>query len=142
MDQLISFARALSDATRWRLLRLVRDEALCVCELADILEMPQSSVSSHLQVIRKAGLLASERCEKWIYYKLEPRYRGLLAELETFFSVSPATDPVMKTDAERAAQRLKERTESCCPGPKRLVSRSPVAAYGRAKHSKKTTNRL
>jgi ArsR family transcriptional regulator len=67
MTNIVSFSRALGDATRWRIVRLVLDEALCVCELADILEMPQSSVSSHVQVIRRAGLLVSEKCEKWTY---------------------------------------------------------------------------
>ena len=55
MTNPVAFFRALSDETRWRIVRLVMDRALCVCELADILGMPQSSVSSHVQVIRKAG---------------------------------------------------------------------------------------
>lgn len=62
---LVTFSRALAEPTRWRIIRLVLVDALCVCELADILEMPQSSVSSHVQIIRKAGLLESEKCEKW-----------------------------------------------------------------------------
>ncbi|RYD17419.1 MAG: ArsR family transcriptional regulator, partial [Verrucomicrobiaceae bacterium] len=61
MTDIVTFSRALADPTRWRIVRLVMDDALCVCELADILEMPQSSVSSHVQVIRKAGLLESEK---------------------------------------------------------------------------------
>ena len=56
MEAIVAFSRALADPTRWRIIRLVMEDALCVCELADILEMPQSSVSSHVQVIRKAGL--------------------------------------------------------------------------------------
>jgi ArsR family transcriptional regulator, arsenate/arsenite/antimonite-responsive transcriptional repressor len=40
MKNVVVFSRALADATRWRIVRLVMDDALCVCELADILEMP------------------------------------------------------------------------------------------------------
>jgi ArsR family transcriptional regulator len=122
MNHLVSFAHALSDATRLRIVRLVTDEALCVCELADILQMPQSSVSSHIQVMRKAGLLASERCEKWVYYKLEGKFRSLMATLGKFFSVDTPSESILKSDAVRARLRLAKREESCCPGPKTLNS--------------------
>ncbi|NLT72208.1 MAG: winged helix-turn-helix transcriptional regulator [Verrucomicrobiaceae bacterium] len=121
MSSLILFARALADPTRCRIIRLVIDEALCVCELADILEMPQSSVSSHVQIIRKAGMLDSEKCEKWTYFRIEPAYRRLLRNMEKFFD--PLGKETENEDAKKAAARLKQREGSCCPGPKRLASR-------------------
>ena len=121
MKNLVAFSHALSDETRWRILQLLKDGALCVCELADILRMPQSSVSSHVQVIRRAGLLDSERCEKWIYYRVNRRCRPLLAALAKFFAVSPATNAVLRADAAQAAKRLARRDESCCPPPKALA---------------------
>ena len=119
MEDIIQFARALADETRVRIIRLVMDEALCVCELADILQMPQSSVSSHIQVIRKAGLLASERCEKWIYYRVHTRFMPLLGTMDDFFKL--ARTSVLAADARRACARLARRAESCCPGPKTLA---------------------
>ena len=116
---IVHFSRALADPTRWRIIRLVLADALCVCELADILEMPQSSVSSHVQVIRKAGLLESEKCEKWTYFRIEPKYSELVGTLEKFFE---SDDAVLKTDAARARTRLGVRETSCCPGPKSLKS--------------------
>lgn len=121
MNNIVTFAKALADVTRWRIIRLVMDDALCVCELADILEMPQSSVSSHVQVIRKAGLLESEKCEKWTYFRITPRYRKLLRDMERFFD--PRGEEDSGKDAEKAAARLKQREGSCCPGPKKLASR-------------------
>jgi ArsR family transcriptional regulator len=126
MDALVDFSHALSDETRLRIVHLVTDETLCVCELADILRMPQSSVSSHLQVIRKAGMLDSERCEKWVYYRLGKRYRSLLATLGKFFVLSVEGDSTLKADAARARIRLGEREQSCCPRPKILDSRKPA----------------
>jgi ArsR family transcriptional regulator, arsenate/arsenite/antimonite-responsive transcriptional repressor len=116
---IVAFSRALADPTRWRIVRLVLDRALCVCELADILEMPQSSVSSHVQVIRKAGLLESEKCEKWTYFRIGPNYRELVGILEKFFE---SDDAILKTDAARTRARLAVRETSCCPGPKSLGS--------------------
>ncbi len=127
MKNLVSATHALADETRWRILQLVLDEPLCVCELADILAMPQSSVSSHVQIIRKAGLLESERCEKWVYYRVQKTFRPLLAQLASFFEVAVATDPVLKQDAKRAAQRLLKRERSCCPMPVALSKLKPLA---------------
>lgn len=121
METAVTFTRALADPTRWRIVRLVLDDALCICELADILEMPQSSVSSHVQVIRKAGLLESEKCEKWTYFQIHPRYRKLIRSLTVFFSQPDAV--LLGDDASRSITRLAQRASSCCPGPKTLIVR-------------------
>jgi ArsR family transcriptional regulator, arsenate/arsenite/antimonite-responsive transcriptional repressor len=120
MNSAPSFFRALGDDTRWRIVRLVADRALCVCELADILGMPQSSVSSHVQIIRKAGLLESERCGKWTYFRIHTKHITLLTHLiETL-----PKDPSHKTDLKKAKARLKDRESSCCPGPIKLAETS------------------
>jgi len=121
MNELVAFAHALADATRCRIVQLVAGEALCVCELAGILHMPQSSVSSHIQVIRKAGLLESERCEKWVYYRLSAKSRSVLAGLREHFADSLDSDATLARDARRAVKRLAQREKSCCPGPKALA---------------------
>ncbi|MES2474391.1 MAG: metalloregulator ArsR/SmtB family transcription factor [Verrucomicrobiota bacterium] len=121
MANIVTFSRALADPTRWRIVQLVLEDALCVCELADILEMPQSSVSSHVQVIRKAGLLESEKCEKWTYFQIHRDYRKLVQSLAKFFAA--ADDAVAQGDVTRAIQRLAKRENSCCPGPKTLSVR-------------------
>jgi len=128
MTNLVAFSHALADETRWRILQLILNEPMCVCELADILKMPQSSISSHVQVIKKAGLLDSEKCEKWIYYRVAASHRHLLQTMGGFFEVSPASDPMLKADARSAAKRLAERDESCCPLPKGLPKFKPLAA--------------
>ena len=118
---LVSFCRVLGDPTRWRIIRLIANDALCVCELAEILGMPQSSVSSHVQVIRKAGLLESERREKWTYFRIEAAYLKLLQQLQSGFN--GAGDPIWETDDQKTSERLAEREDSWCPGPVKLASR-------------------
>lgn len=126
MHSVVPFAQALADETRWRIVQLLFDVPMCVCELADILQMPQSSVSSHLQVIKKGRLLDSERCEKWIYYRVAANHRHLLRNLAEFFEVSPAGNAVLGADARRAAKRLAGRDGSCCPLPKALMKLKPL----------------
>lgn len=126
MSNVVTTSRALADETRWRIVRLVMDEALCVCELADILGMPQSSVSSHVQIIRKAGLLESEKCEKWTYFRIARDRLPLIRGIAKFFAAD--TSSFFPEDARHAASRLRQRESSCCPGPKKLASRRKPSA--------------
>ncbi len=121
MSDLVTFAHALSDTTRWRIVRLVMDHAMCICELADILDMPQSSISSHVQILRKTGLLESERCGKWSYFRIDGRYLKVVRDLEQFFEGSGSK--IWKDDDSCAVKRLAQRAESCCPGPQKLTPR-------------------
>ena len=119
MTDPVTFFRAVADETRWRIVRLVMERALCVCELADILEMPQSSVSSHVQIIRKAGLLESETCGKWTYFRIERTRLAPLKAILRHFTESA----IHRADAEKAESRLARRETSCCPGPVKLGRR-------------------
>ena len=121
MSSVVIFTQALGDRTRWRIVRLVMDEALCACELADILEMPQSSVSSHVQILRKAGLLEGERCGKWSYFRIEAKYLDLIRTLDSVFAAGK--EATAKEDARRARCRLAERENSCCPKPLKLAAK-------------------
>lgn len=138
MKNIVEFSRALADETRWRIIQLIFDEPMCVCELADILNMPQSSVSSHVQVIRKSGMLESERCEKWVYYRLSAAHRPLLRTMGDFFEISSTRDKTLKTDAAAAVKRMAARDGSCCPLPKTLTKLKPLASKSAAKTREET----
>jgi ArsR family transcriptional regulator len=70
MRDVLNTFKALSDETRLRILSLLLQQELCVCEGVDILDMNQSRVSNQLQILKNA-LLANDRSEgKWIFYSL------------------------------------------------------------------------
>ncbi len=115
MQGLVAFARAIADETRFRVIHLLMERTLCVCELADILNLPQSTLSSQLRVIQQAELLACERQGKWLFYRVDPTFRPLLRELFSHFDISPATDQCLAQDQSRALKRIADRDESCCP---------------------------
>lgn len=73
--------QALSDATRVRLvLRLSREEH-AVGDLVEALDAPQSTVSRHLAVLRKARLVATRREGTSVYYRLAGEHaRDLVRE--------------------------------------------------------------
>jgi ArsR family transcriptional regulator len=64
--------KALAEPRRWRIVALLSCEELCVCHLAEELDVPQPLVSHHLKVLRDAGVVTSERHRLWTYYRLQP----------------------------------------------------------------------
>ena len=67
--------KALADPVRLRLLSLIAahaDGEACVCDLNDAFDLSQPTISHHLKVLRKAGLITSERRGTWVYYRLVP----------------------------------------------------------------------
>ncbi len=70
MDKLIDLFKALSDETRLRILVLLYNRKLCVCQIQGIMEESQPKISKHLAKLKAAGLIKDERQEQFIYYYL------------------------------------------------------------------------
>lgn len=117
MDELVNTARALADPTRVRVLAALRGGELCVCELSDALGVAQSTLSTHLQVIRETGLVRTRRQGRWVYYALEPRAKHWLRAVWGCFAGRLEQNPLVRRDAGRLKKRLAEREEgACCRG--------------------------
>ena len=61
---------ALSDNIRLQVLNLLCTRELCVCEITEILKIPQSKLSFHLKTLREANLVSSRQQGRWTYYSL------------------------------------------------------------------------
>lgn len=62
--------KALSDETRTRILYLLSLQELCVCDMADVLEMSLPAVSHHLRLLKALRLVKYRREGKQVYYSL------------------------------------------------------------------------
>jgi ArsR family transcriptional regulator len=62
--------KALSDETRLRILYLLLDGELCVCDIMAVLQLPQSTVSRHLAYLKNSGWVDDRRCGVWMYYSI------------------------------------------------------------------------
>jgi ArsR family transcriptional regulator len=71
MKNIAYIFKALSDETRLRILALLSSGEICVCDLMEALELPQSTVSRHLAYLRNAGLVDDERRGVWMFYRLK-----------------------------------------------------------------------
>lgn len=63
--------KALSDETRLRILKLLEEGELCVCEIVAALNIVQPKISFHLRMLKKAGLVKDVRHGKWTHYSLD-----------------------------------------------------------------------
>lgn len=117
VNDLVLTAKAFADPSRVRILMALRKQELCVCELCDALALTQSTLSTHLQVIRKAGLVSARKQGKWMYYAIAPGAKRLVQDLFRSFSGSLDADPKLRQDAKNLARRLSLRSNgSCCVG--------------------------
>jgi ArsR family transcriptional regulator len=111
----VEIFKALGDETRLRLVNLFlqTDEDLCVCEMADALELPQYQISKHLTILKNAGLLQASRKGTWVYYHLDneesPFLRDLFKMLSRHLNESTFVD-----DAAKVKQRLALREDGRC----------------------------
>jgi DNA-binding transcriptional ArsR family regulator len=74
MDSFILQAKAISDPTRIRMLKLLEGGELCVCEIMEVLDLLQSTASKHLNILKIAGLVESRKGGTWSYYRLAEKY--------------------------------------------------------------------
>lgn len=64
--------QALSNPSRLRILEILHAKGeTCVCELEAALDLGQSNVSFHLNLLRRAGLVTMQRVGKWAFYSLD-----------------------------------------------------------------------
>lgn len=70
MNQLVDVFKILSDETRLRIIILLAQQDLCVCELVGILDVSQPKISKNLSKLRDVNLVIDERKEKFVFYKL------------------------------------------------------------------------
>lgn len=70
MKNFIRVMKALSDPNRVRIIKILAQKELCVCELQNLLELAQSTVSKHLNVLKQAGLVDYNKKGSWIIYHL------------------------------------------------------------------------
>ena len=73
---------AIGDSNRMKILLLLSEKEMCVCELEAALGMPQPTVSHHLGVLEQANLLQRSKKGRWVFYEVtDSPVLGLLKNL-------------------------------------------------------------
>ena len=73
MKQLIKVMKALSDPSRVKIVKMLQNRMMCVCEIQAALELAQPTVSKHLKVLEDAGLVSHQKDGLWVNYSISSR---------------------------------------------------------------------
>mgnify|MGYP005846604621 CR=1 FL=1 len=97
MGTLAEMHKALSEEIRLRIVMLLIQDELCVCDLMAIFKEPQSKISRHLAYLKHSGLIRSRRAGVWMHYALnesldEPWRSQLNFMKETLFHLPEFSD--------------------------------------------------
>jgi ArsR family transcriptional regulator len=111
MRELLKVFKAAGDKNRLRILKMLEQKNMCVCELAAALGITQPSVSKHLSLLKEAGLVTDERGGQWIDYRLcreqVNQYAPLiLKQLKAWVNDDPCVKHDIKTAASLCRQEL------------------------------------
>ena len=105
MREFIHITKALADPSRVRMVLALKGGELCVCQIVELFQLASSTISKHLSILHRAGLIVSRKTERWVYYRLPDR--------EAPVAVRGALDWVLKslaqsTEAEADRRQLKK----------------------------------
>ena len=75
MKKTIEITKALAGRNRLRIISMLSEhEELCVCQIADVLNITMPSVSRHMSKLAVAQLIESRKDGRWIYYRLAEEF--------------------------------------------------------------------
>ncbi|HKI85441.1 MAG TPA: metalloregulator ArsR/SmtB family transcription factor [Thermoanaerobaculia bacterium] len=120
LDESVRMAKALAHPTRLRILAMLGDGALCVCQLTAALGLAASTVSAHLAELRNAGLLEEDKEGRWVHYRVAREGQG--ARLARWWLRLYAEDRCIGEDAELIARIRRHSKEELCDAGLDLVA--------------------
>ena len=115
MVGLAEVLKAAGEPTRLRLLNLLRQGDICVCDLQAVLGLPQHTVSRHLAALRHAGLVADRRDAQRVVYSLAPAATPQIRIVQVLVERGCGCDEVLQADLKRLKRLLRQGECSLVP---------------------------
>jgi len=122
--------KAAADPSRLRILKMLENDELCVCQIVAVLGLSQSTVSKHLAILRDAGLLDERKDGRWVYYQVsQTAVNDYALPLLKLIKDWLKQDEIITTDSKRVKRVKKMDVEDlCCPTSKEAVEKTLSAA--------------
>jgi len=101
MKELVRVMKALSDTNRLKILKMLQNRVMCVCEIKEALGLAQPTVSRHLKVLESAGLVGYKKDGLWVNYHLtdgdnSPYAASLLGNLRHWLQNDPEIQKLLR----------------------------------------------
>jgi len=104
MRNTVNLYKALSDPNRIRILMMLREGPLCVCEIVEILGLANSTVSKHLSILRNVNLIMDEKEGRWVDYRLSNDSESKdISFVLNHLSDQLQGDPLIESDQKQAS---------------------------------------
>lgn len=115
MGRVMSVFKALADENRVRALAVLVDSGeLCVCQIKEFLGLAPSTVSKHLSILTQAGLVASRKKGRWVYYRPVEGADGVVQEAYDFLERTLGDDATVGEDIRTLKKICKMDPEALC----------------------------
>ncbi|MBP1598862.1 MAG: putative transcriptional regulator [Acidobacteria bacterium] len=126
MRKTLAITNALADESRVRALLALARGRLCVCQIAELLQLAPSTVSKHLSILRHGGLVEARKQGRWIYYSIPNQpdasvrqsiewVQGALKGDSRILDDEKRLKHILKEDPEEICRRQLGRSKSCSP---------------------------
>jgi len=112
LDENTQKFKALGDETRLRILGLLSQGELCVCDIIEVLSLPQSTASRHLSYLKNSKWVTGNRRGKWMYYRID----NAISKDSTFGQILEHLGKLyqMQKDSKILAKYLKNKSKDTC----------------------------
>ncbi len=110
--ELIDFIKALAHENRLRILNLLKEKDLCVCELRNIMNINQSNASRHLAKLKQVDLIEYDKEGQWVYYKINKKQIEEYSFIKKLLEEELDKEEKYNKDIERL--RLYQQSEINC----------------------------
>ena len=77
LDKLVKIFKAIGDKNRLRIIKMLQNKNLCVCEITAVLGLATSTVSNHLHLLKDADIIKDKKDGKWVEYYLNIKVKNL-----------------------------------------------------------------
>ena len=114
---MVGIFMALSEESRLRILSLLLEDELCVCEIETCLKMTQSNASRHLTVLKQCGILESYKNAQWTYYRIRDGFAQENGELWAYLNHRLKLLPSYPADREEYRKCKAQGLCSCNKKP-------------------------
>jgi len=104
--------KVLGDHNRLRILHLLMQQELCVCEIEEILQTTQSNASRHLTKLKQAGVISCTKKAQWVYYKVHPNFIASHSLLYEYLKEQQKSGETYQKDL-KTLEVFNEKQQSC-----------------------------
>jgi ArsR family transcriptional regulator len=77
LNKLVKIFKALGDKNRLRIVKMLQQRSMCVCEITAVLQLATSTVSKHLSILKEAEIIIDSKDGKWVDYVLNKRSNNI-----------------------------------------------------------------